>query len=150
MLKLFDANTLENMTDTNNPVITPISCALPDRPPGSPKMFGTDPVEVVPGTRLSALVGSETLSTDYFCNYGVNEDYAARFEHAGLRVSARGASRETRAMELDGHRFYMVTLFQPQLASTAEYPHPVITAYLQACAQFAKERGQKAATTVRG
>ena len=146
MLKLFDANTLENMTDTNNPVITPIACALPNRPAGAPKMFGTDPVEVVEGTRLRELVGGETLLTDYFCNYGMNEEYAARFEQAGLRVSARGRDGETRAMELEGHRFYVVTLFQPQLASTEERPHAVVTAYLRECAKFAKERGGKAAT----
>lgn len=147
MLKLLDADTVENMTDTNNPVITPIACALPNRPPGRPTMFGTDPVEVLPGTRLRALMGDQTLSTDYFCNYGVNEDYAARFQQAGLRVSARGANGETRAVELEGHRFYMATLFQPQLSSTAERPHPIITAYLHACVQFAKERGQKAMPT---
>lgn len=147
MLKLLDADTVENMTDTNNPVVTPIACALPNRPPGSPTMFGTDPVEVLPGTRLRALIGDQTLSTDYFCNYGVNEDYAARFQRAGLRVSARGANGETRAVELDGHRFYMATLFQPQLSSTPERPHPIITAYLLACVQFAKERGRKAMPT---
>jgi CTP synthase (UTP-ammonia lyase) len=144
-LKLLDADTVENITDTNNPVITPIACALPSRPPGSPRMFGTDPVEVAPGTRLRALVGSQTLSTDYFCNYGVNEEYAARFEQAGFRVSARGANGETRAMELDGHRFYIATLFQPQLASTAERPHLIVTAYVRECLAFAKERAGRSA-----
>jgi CTP synthase (UTP-ammonia lyase) len=144
-LKLLDADTVENMTDTNNPVVTPIACALPNRPPGSPKMFGTDPVEVVPGTRLRALVGNQTLSTDYFCNYGVNEEYAARFEQAGFRVSARGAKGETRAMELEGQRFYIATLFQPQLASTAERPHSVITAYIRECVAFANERAGRSA-----
>src|SRR5262245_43238354 len=107
-------------------------------------MFGSDSVEVVSGTRLRARIGDRPLSTDYFCNYGVNEEYAARFEQAGLRVCARGASGETRAVELDGHRFYIATLFQPQLASTAERPHPIITAYLQTCGQFANEKGKHA------
>src|SRR5262249_36778417 len=142
---LLDADTVENMTETSNPVITPIACSLPNRPPGSPKMFGTDPVAVIPGTKLRDMIGNDTLSTDYFCNYGMNEKYLARFEHSGLHVNARGANRETRAMELDGHRFYIVTLFQPQLASTPECPHPIVTTYLQACVEFADERCGKTA-----
>jgi CTP synthase (UTP-ammonia lyase) len=136
VLKLFDADTLENMTDTQNPVITPIACALPNRPLGSPKMSGEDPVTVLAGTRLHAIMRKEDLIGDYFCNYGMNEEYEVRFAAAGMRVSARGTKGEIRAMELDGRRFYVVTLFQPQLASTPEKPHAVITAFLQACLKF--------------
>lgn len=124
------------MTDTRNPVITPIACVLPNRPAGSPKMFGEDPVTVQPGTRLRAILGKEEWIGDYFCNYGMNEEYEKRFAAAGMRVSARGTKGEIRAMELDGQRFYVVTLFQPQLASTPGKPHPIITAFLQACLEF--------------
>lgn len=143
MLKLTDADTAESMTDTKNPVITPIACALPARP-GVPKMFGKDSVKVLEGTRLRKLVGSGEMVGDYFCNYGVNPEYEARFAEAGLRVSARGGQGEIRAVELEGHRFYVATLFQPQLQSSAEQPHLVVTAFVKACAEFRDERNRAA------
>src|SRR4249920_3005110 len=136
-----DADTVENMTDTENPVITPIACALPNRPEGAPKMHGKDPVKVMPGTLLRELVGADTLQGDYFCNYGVNADYEKRFEEAGLRVSARGSEGEIRAVELVGHKFYIATLFQPQLQSTTEEPHPVVTALVKACVAWKGQVG---------
>ncbi len=99
-------------------------------------MYGADPVRVLPGTHLRELVGKDTMIGDYFCNYGVNAEYEKRFEQAGLRVSARGSEDEIRAVELDKHRFYVATLFQPQLQSTAENPHPVINAFVKACVAF--------------
>jgi CTP synthase (UTP-ammonia lyase) len=140
VLKLMDADTAENMTDTENPVITPIACALPDRPKGAPKMYGTDSVKVLAGTRLRDVLATGILQGDYFCNYGVNEEYEKRFEEAGLRVSARGGEGEIRAVELVGHRFYVATLFQPQLQSTEERPHPVVMAFVKACVEFRGEQ----------
>ncbi len=139
MLQLRDADTVENATDTKNPIITPVSCALPNRPPGGPKMSGSDPVQILPGTLLHKVVGTESLEGEYFCDYAVNEEYEPRFAATGLRVSARGPAGETRAVELSGHRFFVATLFQPQLASSAENPHPMILAFLQACARFHEE-----------
>ena len=135
-MKLLDADTVENMTDTKNPVITPSSCELPNRSAGAPQMSGGDPVAVQPGTVLRAIMGRDALIGDYFCKYAMNEAYESQFADAGMRVSGRGTKGEIRAMELEGHRFYVITLLQPQLASTMENPHPLVTAFLRACAEF--------------
>lgn len=140
MLKLADADSVENFTDTKNPVITPVSCGLPHVKPGDPRMSGTDPVRILPGTRLHAAVGSATLAGEYFCNYALNDAYEPRFAVAGMKVTARGAAGEPRAVELDGHRFFLATLFQPQLASTAAEPHAIIVAFLKACQEHSQER----------
>ncbi len=140
MLKLADADSVENFAETRNPVITPVSCALPNVKPGDPKMSGTDPVHIVAGTRLHAAVGKATLAGEYFCNYAVNEAYEPRFTAAGLKVSGRGNGGETRAVELDGHRFFVATLFQPQLTSSAQEPHPLIVAFLEACQDRRRKR----------
>jgi CTP synthase (UTP-ammonia lyase) len=36
-----------------------------------------------------------------------------------------------RILELDGHPFFMGTLFVPQASSTAEQPHPLVTGFLK-------------------
>ena len=143
MLKVADADSVENFAETKNPIITPVSCALPGVKPGDPKMSGTDPVHIVPGTRLHNAVGKQILPAEYFCNYAVNEEYEPRFTAAGLKVSARGAGGETRAVELEGYRFFMATLFQPQLTSTAREPHPILVAFLRACQEHRDERRMK-------
>ncbi len=39
---------------------------------------------------------------------------------------------EARVLELPDRRFFIATLFVPQLRSSPESPHPLITAYLRA------------------
>jgi len=110
----------------------PVTCAAPAQPDGAPKLFGPCPVRILPGTRLFDFYGREESPEEFFCNYEVNEQYRAALESAGLRVSAVGGAGEVRAVEFPGHRFFVATLFQPQLAGLGERPHPVIEAYLKA------------------
>jgi CTP synthase (UTP-ammonia lyase) len=71
---------------------------------------------------------------------GVNEEYERQYQAMGLRVSARGIHVETRAVELSDDPFFIATLFQPQLSSRPETPHPVWLAFLQAAMRFRKAR----------
>ena len=101
---------------------------------------GDEALKILPGTLLHQICGSEDYSEQSYCNYGVNEDYEKQFQAAGLRVSARGRLGETRAVELPGRRFFLATLFQPQLSSRPEMPHPLWLAFLQAASRFQQQR----------
>jgi CTP synthase (UTP-ammonia lyase) len=129
--------------------VTPLSCALPNRQPGGPKASGEERLKIIPGTLLHKICGSEDDSEQYYCNYGVNEEYEKQFQAAGLRVSARGTLGETRAVELPDHRFFIATLFVPQLSSRPELPHPFILAFLRAAMRFQQKRSAKRTTTAR-
>jgi CTP synthase (UTP-ammonia lyase) len=59
---------------------------------------------------------------------------------AGFPVVARGAQNEIRAIESPTHRFYIATLFQPQLSSTAKNPHPLVLAFAQAAADWGRKK----------
>ena len=39
-----------------------------------------------------------------------------------------------RAFDLPSHRFFLATLFQPQLSSSYDAPHPLIEGFLRASA----------------
>jgi len=41
-----------------------------------------------------------------------------------------------RIVELSDHRFFLATLFVPQLSASPDLPHPLIVAYLQAARTF--------------
>jgi len=144
-LKISDADSAENNSGSSHCVVTPLSCSLPNRREGGPKASGEERLKIVPGTRLYSICGSEDDSEQYFCNYGVNEEYEKQFQEAGLRVSARGMHGETRAVELPDHRFFIATLFQPQLSSRPEAPHRFWLAFLRAAMQFQKARSKRGA-----
>ena len=48
---------------------------------------------------------------------------------------ARGERDEPRAIESQAHRYFVATLFQPQLSSEPGKPHPIIVAFLRAAAK---------------
>lgn len=129
---LTDADHAEYGNPSRNYLIVPVTCAVPHRTEGAPKLSGARPVRILPGTRLYAAYGREEASEEFFCNYEVNPEYREALERAGLRVSAVGEAGEVRAVELPGCRFFVATLFQPQLAPLGERPHPVLAAYLLA------------------
>jgi CTP synthase (UTP-ammonia lyase) len=51
-------------------------------------------------------------------------------------------------VELAGHHFFLATLFQPQLSSSPQKPHPLLTAFVRAAAEFSR-RAQASVQTAR-
>ena len=78
------------------------------------------------------IYGAPVVEESYSCNFELNPLYESSITVNGLEVSGRGDNGEARILELAGHPFFFATLFRPQLASTEERPHPLITAYLGA------------------
>ena len=128
-------------------IIYPVACALPQSGPADPKLHGPIPgIRLKPGSLLQRIYGRDEIVEEFFCNYEVNPAYEPQVVSAGLEVVARGEHGEARAVELAGHRFFIATLFQPQLSSSAEKPHPLLTAFLSAAAEFAA--GQEKFSTI--
>ena len=141
-----DADTAENNSGSKTIVITPVGCPLPGRVPGGPKMSGGDIVSPVAGALVDRLCGSADLLGEFFCNFETNEEFVPRWEAAGLRIAARGQHGEMRAFDLPGKKFFLATLFQPQLSSSAEKPHKIVEGFLTACANFKAKRGTAVAS----
>ena len=53
-----------------------------------------------------------------------------------LAITGVGAEGEGRVVELPRHRFFLATLFLPQVASTPAQPDPIIVAYVEAAKAF--------------
>lgn len=49
-------------------------------------------------------------------------------------------------VELPDRRFYLATLFVPQLGSQPDSPHPLILAYLRAATQHSTQRSTRRTT----
>ena len=139
-MNISDADSAENNSGSSYCVVTPLSCAFPNRRENGPKGSGDETLKILRGTTLYSVCRNEERSEQYFCNYGVNEHYEKQFRKTGLRISARGIRGEIRAVELPDHRFFIATLFQPQLSSRPEAPHPLLVAFLKAARRFREQR----------
>ena len=141
VLGIKDADTAENNSGSKNIIIYPVACAVPDQKKGQPKLSGAIPeIRLRPGSYLQSFYMKETVSEEFYCNYEVNPDYEWAAMEAGFPVVARGANGEIRAIESPTHRFFIATLFQPQLSSKAGKPHPLVMAFLQAAADWEKKK----------
>lgn len=133
VLGIADADSAENDSGSENIVITPIECAVPPQR-GTPRLSGTGTVLPAPDTLFAALCGDTPLAGEYFCSFETNRGFLSRWLAAGLVVSGKDEQGELRAFELPTHRFFVATLFQPQLSSRPARPHALIEGYLRACA----------------
>jgi len=91
-------------------------------------------VRLIPGTRAARLYGAAEAAEEFWCNYGVNPDYAKALEAAGLTVSGVGEDDSIRIIELAGHPFFVATLFLPQKRSAPDRPHPLLAGFAAAVA----------------
>lgn len=130
LLDMPDADSAENHPSSGQVVITPVQCEAPRR--AVPRLLGRSRVSIEPGSLLAALCRAGQLDAEFFCSYEVNAAFEARWQDAGVRFCARGDGGEPRALELPTHRFFLATLFQPQLSTSLQEPHPIVTGFLQA------------------
>jgi CTP synthase (UTP-ammonia lyase) len=112
--------------DAADPAIAPLACSL----------VGEErEVVCVPGTRLAAICGSAPFTGFHWCSYGLAPSAVARLTSAGAVVSAHAPDAGVEGIEVPAHRFFVATLFQPQVGALDGAPlHPLISAFLAAAA----------------
>jgi CTP synthase (UTP-ammonia lyase) len=118
------ASHAETAPDALDRVVDRLSCSL----------VGQErTIRALPGTLLARLVGLEPFIGFHWCNYGLAATYADLLSDHGLLVSARADDAGVEAIEVGDHRFFLATLFQPQVGSLAGMPlSPVIDAFIEA------------------
>lgn len=121
-----DADHAETAPNAVRAVISPLVCALVE---------ATDSVRLYPGSRLAAAYGTSETVEGYRCRYGLNPEFQAALVSGPLRASADDESGELRAVELDGHPFFVATLFQPERAALQDRGAPLVEAFVRACAE---------------
>jgi CTP synthase (UTP-ammonia lyase) len=141
VLGIADATTAEEEPKAKNIVIYPVACAVPNRAANAPKLSGMVPqIHLRPGSYLASFYGKEIIEEEFFCNFEMNPEFEWMAMEAGFPVVARGPKEECRAIESPSHLFFIATLFQPQLSSREDNPHPLVTAYVQHVADYHRKR----------
>jgi len=141
VLGMKDADTAENNSGSKNIVIYPVACAMPSQAKGAPKLSGVVPeIRIRPGSYLETFYGTNVIREEFFCNFELNPEFEWCSIEGGFPIAARGPNGEVRAIESPTHRFFIATLFQPQLSSTAKKAHPLVIAFVQAAADWGRKK----------
>ena len=124
VLGITDASHQES-SDDGTAIVTPLACSLDGQ---------TIDVRLTPRSKLASLHGDVATVTELTtCNYGLDPAHQDIASSGGMIVSGVDDTGEVRAVERPDHPFFLATLYQPQLRSTAAQPHPVWLGFLQAC-----------------
>lgn len=121
-----DAEHAETAPDAARLVVTPLACALVE---------AEGAVRFRPGSRLREAYGASEAREGYRCRYGLNPDFRDALTAGPLRVAAEDEAGDVRGVELDGHPFFVATLFQPERAALRGEVPPIVSALVRAAAR---------------
>jgi CTP synthase (UTP-ammonia lyase) len=106
-------------------VITPLACGLVE-------VIGK--VRFAPGSLLHQAYGEWEANEGYHCRYGLASAHQGTLARHGFRFTATDDQGDVRGGELDGHRFYVGTLFQPERRALRCEAAPLVEAFVRAVA----------------
>ena len=126
VLGMKDADHMESNPRAGQAIIAPLSCSLVEV---------QAEILLTPGSMLHKSYGALKIKEGYHCNYGPNPECAASLFSGKLRITARDAAGEVRGGELEGHRFFVGTLFQPERRALQGEAPPIVREFMRAVAQ---------------
>lgn len=130
-LGLADADHQKSNPKAAIPLISPLGCAL----------AGVRArVHFSQGSLLRKAYNAAESIEEYHCSFGLNGKYRRLLEGSQFCVAAVDDQHEIRAFELDGHPFFVATLFQPEMRSLADGApaSPLVHAFVAQCARRAR------------
>lgn len=126
VLHVTDASHAESDGVDDSNVITVLACSLH----GEERL-----VRPVAGTRFAELVNGQSFLGIHYCNYGPGPAQLQLLVDNGLIVEATAEDADAEVLELPSNRYFMLTLFQPQIGALAGHPlHPLLCEFVR-CAR---------------
>jgi CTP synthase (UTP-ammonia lyase) len=131
VLGLSEAGHQKSDPKTSLPLITPLGCAL----------AGVKArVRFAGGSILRRAYNTAESVEEYHCSFGLNNRYRRLLEGKDLSVTAYDDQHDVRAVELEGHPFFVATLFQPEMSER----NPLVAAFVAACARSKQQQTRAA------
>lgn len=117
-----------HLSQTPEPVIGPLACSL---------VGSSQTIHFSPGSLVARSMAAARTTEPFNCSAGLNPARRAELESGrvgGCRMLFSGLDEEgqVRLIELPDRRFFIASLFLPQLASRPGQPHPLVTAFITA------------------
>lgn len=121
-----DADHAETSPEAKRQVIVPLLCSLVEV---------TGAVQLTPGSRLASAYGTSSIVEGYHCSYGLSGEFRQALDGGALRINAVDDAGDVRGIELDGHPFFVATLFQHERGALQGRLPPAVHAFVQAAVE---------------
>jgi CTP synthase (UTP-ammonia lyase) len=122
VLNIEDAAHAEYDPYASKLVINPLTCSLRGQ---KLKINITDKQ-----SQTYRIFNSGVIEEQYYCNFGLNPEFQAEINDKGFKIVGSDTSNEARILELEGHKFFIATLFVPQDNSTVGNPNKLVTEFI--------------------
>jgi CTP synthase (UTP-ammonia lyase) len=117
----------DGVDDTN--VVRALACSLD----GEERL-----VRPLAGTRFARLADGEPFVGMHYCSYGPGTEALQRLVEGGMVIEATADDAEAEVIELPTNRFFMLSLFQPQIGALAGKPlHPLLREFVRCAREHA-------------
>lgn len=116
-----------------NDYITVLSCPLVEQ---------IRHITIDKNSELFHIYGCTEIEEKYNCSFGLNRAFQNMLHKNNFRVTGVDENEEARIMTIESHAFFIVTLFQPQLSSTYDNPHPLILNFISSAIKFCRSHGE--------
>ncbi|MBA2936944.1 hypothetical protein HZF08_01345 [Paenibacillus sp. CGMCC 1.16610] len=73
---------------------------------------------------------TETTNEQFRCSYGLSSEYEKQIHDSGLKIVGTDPVGNPRIIEIPEHKFFIGTLFVPQLNSTVDSTHCIIDSFI--------------------
>jgi CTP synthase (UTP-ammonia lyase) len=95
-------------------------------------------IRVIPETIAFQAYGKESIVEKFQCNYGLNEKYTKDLNDGKLKITGFDMDGNARIIELPYHRFFIATLYLPQVSSELGSAHPLILSFIKSVIKYKK------------
>jgi len=129
-----DADSTEMNPQTKHPVIDLMDSQVGILNKGGTMRLGAYDCRIEAGSLASKVYGrSKTVHERHRHRYEMNNQYRARLQKAGLRMSGINPDHDLVEMiEVPEHPWFVATQFHPEYSSTVAKPHPLFVSFLNA------------------
>ncbi len=121
VLKLKELQSDEFDPYTPNIFITALTCSLVGQ---------TRKISLMRDSSMFPIYRKTEMIEQYNCSFGLERQFQDKLNDNGFQVVGTDEMGEARIMIIPSNQFFVATLFQPQLSSTWENPHPLIMEFL--------------------
>lgn len=121
-LMIEDAEHEEQAPNASKLLISKLACSLVGQ---------QGEIKINQSSKVIGIYQTPTAIEQFRCNYGLNTEYQTLIEKSGLKIVGTDNLGEPRIIELPEHKFFIGTLFVPQLSSTPETPHCLVNSFIE-------------------
>jgi CTP synthase len=100
---------------------------------GGPMRLGSYTCELALGSLAHRVYGAREIRERHRHRYEFNQEYLARLENAGLKISGKTPDGKfAEIAEIEGHPFFIAVQYHPEFRSRPVQPHPLFQGFIGA------------------